>query len=128
MGKLGASSIVSVSVENSKVAMATCGCNSAQHTVTLTNVPFPPGVHPTGFMVVPVDYDDFEMPVGQYVGGLEDKWSTTTTTTTTTSVTITTTTTVTYTIKPVVSGALRPLMGVAMVLPAAAAAGMALWA
>merc|ERR1712050_767358 len=106
MGKLGASSIVSVSVENSKVAMATCGCNSAQHTGTLTNVPFPPGVHPTGFMVVPVDYDDFEMPVGQYVGGLEDKWSTTTTTTTTTSatstttsVTITTTTTVTYTIK-----------------------------
>merc|ERR1712050_572145 len=104
MGKLGASSIVSVSVENSKVAMATCGCNSAQHTGTLTNVPFPPGVHPTGFMVVPVDYDDFEMPVGQYIGGLEDIWSTTTTTatTSTTSVTVTTTTTVTGgTLKPV---------------------------
>jgi hypothetical protein len=110
--KIGAS-VATVSVENSRVAISTCGCSATQHAVTLSMVDIPSNA--TGFMVVIVDVYDFEMPVGTYIGGLHDVYTTTTTTTTTSSMTSTSTTTTTsvstttttVTLKPVVSGALR---------------------
>jgi hypothetical protein len=114
---------------NSPVSISTCGCTGNEHSVTLSMVDIPSGA--TGFMIVVVDSYGMEMPVGTYVGGLVDVWTTTTTTTTTTSKTTTTTitstttsttvTTSTVTIKPVVSFALGRTMSVILVWLAAAA-------
>jgi hypothetical protein len=113
----------------SPVSISTCGCTGNEHSVTLSMVDIPSGA--TGFMIVVVDSYGMEMPVGTYVGGLVDVWTTTTTTTTTTSKTTTTTitstttsttvTTSTVTIKPVVSFALGRTMSVILVWLAAAA-------
>jgi hypothetical protein len=81
---------------NSPVSISTCGCTGNEHSVTLSMVGIPSDA--TGFMIVVVDSYDMEMPVGTYVGGLIDKWTTTTTTTTTTSATTTTTTSLTATV------------------------------
>lgn len=102
--------VATVSVQGSKIETAFCGCSKSRSSVTLAGVAIPAGA--TGFMVVPVDNNDYEMPVGAYVGGLEDLWTTTTTTTsaTTTSKTTTPTTTITtttVTLKPIVAGAPR---------------------
>jgi hypothetical protein len=120
MTKLG-SAVTTITV-TTRVPISTCGCNANLHTVTLNMVDIPAGSD--GFMIVVVDLYGFEMPVGTYIGGLADIWTTTTTTTSTTSVTATTTTTSsatattsttsTITLKPVVSGAPRT-MGAALV-------------
>jgi hypothetical protein len=119
---------------SSPVAISTCGCTGNEHSVTLSMVDVPSGA--TGFMIVVVDSYDMEMPVGTYVDGLVDVWTTTTTTTTTisttststvtTTTTTTTVTTSTVTIKPVVSFALgRTTSTLLMWLAAAAVAALA---
>merc|ERR1712151_393753 len=112
LNKLGSDYVSSVTLSN-KIATADCGCSSTQYSVTMAGVTIPTGA--TGFMVVAVDTLNFEMPVGVYVGGLADIWTTTTTTTTTSSTTTshttttttrsTTTTTTSFTIAPIASGA-----------------------
>jgi len=129
--KMGGTAAATITV-SSPVAISTCGCTGNEHSVTLSMVDIPSGA--TGFMIVVVDSYDMEMPVGTYVGGLMDKWTTTTTTTTTSSVTttttktstttITTTTTSTVTIKPVVSFALGRRMSAMLVWLATAAAAV----
>merc|ERR1712151_906778 len=100
-------------VTAAQVSSSTCGCDSDRYSVTMNRVDIPSGA--TGFMVVIVDVYDFELPLGTYIGGLVDIWTSTTTTgtsesETSESVTATTTTTnmtttTTVTLKPIVSGA-----------------------
>lgn len=109
------SAIATVNVETSRVPVAWCGCSDNLRSVTLNSEPIPGNA--TGLMVVVVDIYDFEMPVGTYIGGLTDVFTTTTTTTTATTKTTTATTvtatattvtvTTTVTLKPIVSGAFR---------------------
>jgi hypothetical protein len=90
--KIGSAAVGTVSA--GKIAYADCGCSNNRYSLTMSDVAIPSGA--TGFMVTPVDNFNYEMPVGQYVGGIVDLWTTTTTTTTsstsTTSVTTTSTT------------------------------------
>lgn len=70
-------------VTAAQVSSSTCGCDSDRYSVTMNRVDIPSGA--TGFMVVIVDVYDFELPLGTYIGGLVDIWTSTTTTRTTES-------------------------------------------
>lgn len=99
LNMLGDGALATVDVMNNKTTPAFCGCDKTRYSVSLQAVQVPMGA--TGFMVVSVDNFGFEMPVGTYIGGLSDFWTTTTTTTVTTK----TTTVTTATLQPIVAGA-----------------------